>query len=650
MTSVGTWSDLIDFVGGDAKARAILAGEGSAAELTAFQTAMEKGGFDNLLNQRGLNVRPILNSSAAASANRALLQAALNRGGQVQFSGGGVAYINGPLEIGSDTRLVMDDGLVIRNVAMTHNNLLRSACYNRPWLTASVAWTSGLLVTVTLASHGLTTVDSVWLRGVAGTADSAFTGVFPVVSVVDANTVTLRLRRRPAVQPSGTFQAKRADKNISIEGGVFDWNYAGGMTGAPGDGRLHGIILGGIRNLKLRGVKATDCPKYGICTGALAGYTIEDWSVFASHSDGLKLYGPTFDGYVRNGWHEGDDDGASVQCQEPADFTQYDFTGGGDCLNVKIEGITTPRSVAVYPSAAQWMDLIEVSDAVSLGGATPVAVKVASANVGARGGRLTITAPSARAEAAAVAVFVAEQVSFDHITVEGLVQDRVSAAGPSPAINVNTAGTIRKFTIRSATGYFPLNAYFAQFSGSSTIDQLEVVDSYFEGIGGTKGEVVACVGATIGTVAVRNSRLRNVTRIVNVVSGVVGPVTLEGNSGNVTNGVQRQTAGAVIVRDNTLTTDNSQGFVRTNGSIAVSITASGNQITGGWLSKVTGNEAVSVFSSDFQYDVTALARTNGAFCFNTNAAAGSLGQVGVVDCLGGATGSWRLRGDPTKSY
>ena len=45
-----------------------------------------------------------------------------------------------------------------------------------------------------------------------------------------------------------------------------------------------------------------------------------------------------------------------------------------------------------------------------------------------------------------------------------------------------------------------------------------------------------------------------------------------------------------------------------------------------------------------------IARVNGARLWNTNAAAGSLGQAGVVDCSGAASGSWKLRAQPSLTY
>ncbi|MCK1465726.1 hypothetical protein IVB34_47435 [Bradyrhizobium sp. 2] len=47
---------------------------------------------------------------------------------------------------------------------------------------------------------------------------------------------------------------------------------------------------------------------------------------------------------------------------------------------------------------------------------------------------------------------------------------------------------------------------------------------------------------------------------------------------------------------------------------------------------------------------TGIARATGNFCYNTNAALGTLGAAGPVTCQGTAANSWRLLGDTTKQY
>lgn len=54
--------------------------------------------------------------------------------------------------------------------------------------------------------------------------------------------------------------------------------------------------------------------------------------------------------------------------------------------------------------------------------------------------------------------------------------------------------------------------------------------------------------------------------------------------------------------------------------------------------------------ADLQFDVTQVARLNSSIFHNTNAAAGTLGQAGLVVGSGTGANSWKLLADPTKSY
>ena len=96
------------------------------------------------------------------------------------------------------------------------------------------------------------------------------------------------------------------------------------------------------------------------------------------------------------------------------------------------------------------------------------------------------------------------------------------------------------------------------------------------------------------------------------------------------------------------------GLVRGNGSYACTVRSLGSRLLGSstWITAPTGSPSFTVQSEEVQADVTSawIARANGARLYNTNAAAGSLGQAGVVDCSGTASGSWKLRATPGQTY
>lgn len=72
-------------------------------------------------------VTPIVGQTGAAASNVATIQAALSAGGTVRLRGSGTVYINATLLIGSNTRLVLDPGLTLKQTNGTRNYLIENA-------------------------------------------------------------------------------------------------------------------------------------------------------------------------------------------------------------------------------------------------------------------------------------------------------------------------------------------------------------------------------------------------------------------------------------------------------------------------------------------------------------------------------------------
>ena len=164
-------------------------------------------------------VTPSLTGVNAAAYNTALLQAALTKGGRVDVRGQGVAYIDNTLQIGDFTELTLEGGLTIRQAPGTANSLLRTTASYVTGTAVTTTWSSGRLCTVTWTGHGLVVGQSVWLQGASAPAgQTAFLGVFPIVSVTDANNVVVHLRKTPAAACSISLTAVAANRQISVHG------------------------------------------------------------------------------------------------------------------------------------------------------------------------------------------------------------------------------------------------------------------------------------------------------------------------------------------------------------------------------------------------------------------------------------------------
>lgn len=224
------------------------------------------------------------NDTTQASSNTAAIQAALNAAGDVRIEGSGVVYVNAPLSISSNTRLLISPAITIRQASGTNQYMIANAAFSRAWNTVSLTWNGGLVATISWTAHGLSVGDFAWVTGTYATTDSAFSGIFRVQDVVDANTFTVALRREPGATAStsaqpGTIRAKLADTDIEISGGKWDYNSAGNLLGA-GNNRHIGL-LAGVRRAWVHDTRTANTMAYTypaitatISGGAVASYAI----------------------------------------------------------------------------------------------------------------------------------------------------------------------------------------------------------------------------------------------------------------------------------------------------------------------------------------------------------------------------------------
>lgn len=124
-----------------------------------------------------------------------------------------------------------------------------------------------------------------------------------VVRLADGSNCPI-LRNRGS-EPGGS------DRNITVEGGVWDGNNVGQKRGpfrfpnTPGGGDINQLtVFAGIANLTLRGMTLKDPDCYCIELTDIVGFTVED-IVFdcndkTLNQDGLHIDGYARDGYIRN--------------------------------------------------------------------------------------------------------------------------------------------------------------------------------------------------------------------------------------------------------------------------------------------------------------------------------------------------------------
>lgn len=290
-------------------------------------------------------------ASASASSNYSAIQKALNAGGLVTLNTPGVYLISSTLSIGSNTHLKLGPGVELKASGAGVGNLINSTVMSATKSSVTLTYTANsLLVTVNWTNHGLTTANYVWITG----ADQYYyLGVFPIVSITDANSFVIKLRRQPTAAATGTIQAVQAQINTKISGGIWNFNYSGGNDGI-GTYNAHAIRLGGIANLQMENITGKDTRKYVADVGGVTNFRFNGGYGSGLAADFIKLRGPLFNADVYGIDVSSGDDVLSVQTIEPAAYAGYNWTWG-DCIGVRVSGIggqSATAGIVLYPTNA----------------------------------------------------------------------------------------------------------------------------------------------------------------------------------------------------------------------------------------------------------------------------------------------------------
>ena len=612
-----------------------------------FATDLLTGGILGLVGASGQNALPFVGSIsttvslAAATANTAVLQAALNAGGLVQVQSAGTYYINDALTIYGNTKLTLGPSVVFKSWAGVNKNILVNAGYLRATSAATVTWSAGYTVSVAWTAHGRSVGDFV---SVAGLSTSEYVGVFPVTAVADANNLTLMLYRIPAAVPTGTAAVKVADVNIEIDGFQYDYNYTGGNNDSAQVQTRIGVILGYLANSSVKNLYGVDVNKYVLCVGAASNVIVENIDFANTQSDGVKVYGPVYGVNVSNIYGTPKDDTFSFQTREPDAFVGYRFTEG-DVLSStvsKVGGYSSGSgTVVLYGSPNQFMDDVKVSDVSGNAVAATVAVTGSTGYVG-QFGKIEIGGLSGTA---------ARAVSMAYINFEDIKVDGQRVVFSSHGITVNVGGSVtgkrlkcsRVHHLTDATTKYSVNM------NNITLEHL-IVEELINGSAIAGSYPVQMASGAIDTISFLNNTLRSSQRGFDINSGAVRKINAYGNTMNGT-GDQLMNIGASVTGTPLITltsneTDsaavisanaaceialsgnrfasNSNGVVRITGSISVQIRSDGtNQFkNAAHVVVVSGTPTILIYGWDIGVDpiaLTGLATTNGQYLLSTQA-------------------------------
>lgn len=597
----------------------------------------------------------VVDDPTYAASNTSILQAAFNAAGEVSALNQGTVWINDTLLIGSNTTAVFSRKTMVKMASGVKKSIIKNKALTVPFSSATVSWTAGNTAVVTWVGNTQAIGSSVWLRGIPGTAQSQYSGVFRVIDKA-GDTLTILLRRRPTAAPAGAFEVKAADEDIAVLGLNVDYNVQGN-GGASGTDTLS-CVFGGVARLKIDTITARNTSKYCVAVGAVASFSVKDlWSPQAN-SDGLKIYGPAFDGAVSGITGRFNDDACSVQPQEAAPYAQYDFAGGGDCLNISVENISAKSDNAalfvLYASQHQYADDITIDGIAGLSAAPMVkfynGVGFTNCQVGTV--RLRNVTWSGNVDQNVVA-FDGTQ-SYLSLEIDGLNGETAGglAGLTKPPIIVNS-GFIANFSVNRVAYNFQSNIPAVEITGTAGLTNVDVGACTLVGSStGTLLKISTTTGG-VGQVNVESIKAGPIGSLVNVTSTVTSQPNIK--VGNVDVNafvlVDMAASGRVHLAGSSKF-QCSTGVVKCSGTgTNIAIDSYGNRLaSGNWLNK-TGTPNITINATDFSADVTQVARTAGSSFYNTNAAAGTLGAAGRVLCdASGTANSWKLMTDTTKSY
>lgn len=222
-------------------------------------------------------------------------------------------------------------------------------------------------------------------------------------------------------------------------------------------------------------------------------------------------------------------------------------------------------------------------------------------------------------------------------------------------INLDNGITCKMLNFDRGNLRFARNDFTLSISG--TIEELMVQNVRAEATSGNVGRIVVLQsGSAVKNLTFQNCELANLDACVNAAVGAgLAHISGIGNNVNFASGsfISLSASAKVFVAGNKADAGAlGNGFVRANGAITVDVDSGGGNLVPAtkWVVRVGGSEVINLRGWDFKVDVSTMARFDGGFCYNTNAALGTLAAAGLVACQGAAANSWRLLGDPTLQY
>jgi hypothetical protein len=413
--------------------------------------------------------------------------------------------------------------------------------------------------------------------------------VFKIISVTDSSDFTVELLRLPASAPTGHASAKVADQNITVDGGIWDYNSAGNPSATMNF--AHATVLGIAQGLTVKNILTNSVSKYTLYIGAARDVYTDNVGTNFTNSDVIKVAGPISNAQFHNTWGRNGDDGITIQ---NSDYPNYYATWtAGDIQDCVIDGVDIESSLVgvglagVYFSPGFYMGGVVIKN---VSGST-LGSAVTISGYGTAGAALdSIEVDNVIANYSLAAVRIQSSgtegsaaYTVGTVFLSNLTYNPESLAG-GPLVTTDDNGTIANFTLNGFTINNP-NApsfgsiYFLSLDGS--FGQINVSNGYVNC--GSNGRLMGLINtrttSTYGKVNISNVNMPRGSQIVTVADNISIPVniTLSNNTFGVSNtAISTKSAANIDLFGNTFS-NLSSGAVAIYASVAVSISGSGNQ-------------------------------------------------------------------------
>lgn len=701
------------------------------------------GNLSNAANGDG-NQIVRLSSDLTATQITSAIQEALDGGNKtVTVVGSGTFSLSDRLYIDDNTTLVIEQGcILVAPAALYHPTRMVGLIVNRHLLATrqNVSVTSsGVTATIAWTAHGKSAGDTIFLMG---STTRGYNGVYPVASVVDANTITVTLEAIPAATSAvgvswlGSVQAAAANKNINVViNGELNGNGANQPAPPSGltDRYLGGVYLSAVLYSRITGSGLINNFKgYSILVAGASWPRVDSLQLQSTQRDGAHFQGP-----IRH-----------LRCEGLYGYTHDDFTSlttgdlesleitEGEIEDVVIEKIDGQCSAtgaigAQFGKSVWWFSDVVYKDLRSKVasilvhckqfGTTPAQYSLDQVRyIGLLMAEQLLWENSTQAVATAAMVALGSSCSLQdvvlrklrmlgnatanygmavwlgnsgvtwsmrHLLIDGLYSTSVGTSAALIQGGLGGTTNIESITLRDCSPTVPDNLSFFNLNGM-TVEVLNVEG--FTGQLGNASNMLRLVAGTVNYVNVKGASPKitgyatgnNWGELVYSAGAVIKSIRFVGCSSNAYRYVQTTTAmditgGHVITiigcrRQNGKLWANLNKGVRIVMDANEEIGASGNclwlrgstkytLVEGSIISEATvpilffDTATLDIFSPNRRVDITApgtngVNRAEGATCWNTNAALGTLATAGPVVCLGTAANSWKKVGNYALTY